>query len=488
MRFVLAITAHVSLFMGFMMLLPLGFALSYGESDALPIGISMGLTIVLSGIATLAFRAPREDISHREGMLITTLIWVLAGFFGALPFFLAKTFGPLGFETFINCLFESVSGFTTTGSSVLGATVPIESVGKGLLMWRSLTQWLGGMGIIVIAVAILPMLGLGGMQLFRAEASGHLHEKLRPRIRETAMALWGVYVVVSLIEMIMLKGGGMSLFDAICHTFTTISTGGFSTKDASIAFFRSTYIDTVIIVFMFIGATSFSLHFKAWTKGVGAYLRDPQFGYFTAFFVAGSAFVVLCLYGSGTYASLAEAVKYGFFQAASLMTCTGFATADYNNWPAAAQLALLIFMLMGGCAGSTAGAIKTIKIVLLFKYAKREIMRLIHPSVFAAVKFGGKVIQKNILESVLAFFVFYLFIFVLATILLALGGMNMDEAAFSTASAMGNVGPGIGATGAIGNYYAIPLFSKCVLIACMIVGRLEIFTVLVILTPGFWKK
>lgn len=488
MKFVLAVTAHVSLFMGFMMLLPLGFALAYGESDALPIGISMGLTILVSGIVTLALRVPKGDITHREGMLITTLIWVLAGLFGALPFFLAKTFGPFGFENFINCFFESVSGFTTTGASVLGATVPIESVGKGLLMWRSLTQWLGGMGIIVIAVAILPMLGLGGMQLFRAEASGHLQEKLRPRIRETAIALWAAYVVISLIETILLMGGDMSLYEALCHTFTTMATGGFSTRDASVAAFHSTYIDAVIMLFMFLGASSFSLHYIAWTRDIRAYFRDSQFRYYFAFTVGGIVIITLILFVTGTYDSLLDAIRYGSFQSISIMTTTGFATADYDKWPAAIQLILLLFMFMGGSAGSTTSAIKTIRVVLLCKYAYREIVRTIHPKVFAAVKLGGRVIQKNALESISAFFIFYMLIFVVSSLIVSLDNLSAIEAVSAVAATQGNVGPGLGSIGPTGNYFALSMLSKCVLIACMIVGRLELFTVLVILTPGFWKK
>lgn len=488
MRLVVAIVAHVSLFIGLAMLLPLAFSLYYGGSDSVPIAISMALTIIPAGIVSLALRVPKDDLSRREGMLITTLIWVLAGFFGALPFFVAEVFGPFSFENFVNCFFESASGFTTTGASVMGATVKIESVAKGLLMWRSLTQWLGGMGIIVIAVAILPLLGVGGMQLFRAEASGHLHEKLRPRIRETAMALWGIYVIISLLETILLMGGGMSLYEAMCHTFTTMATGGFSTRDASIAAFGSTYIDIIIMIFMFLGASSFSLHYIAWTRSIKSYFRDSQFRYYFAFTFAGIAIITLTLFFSGTYESIFDSLKYGAFQSISIMTTTGFVTADYNNWPYGVQLLLLLFMFIGGCAGSTTSAIKTIRVVLLWKYAYREIVRLIHPKVFAAVKLGGRVVHKNALESISAFFIFYMLIFIVSSLIVAWEGLSALDAMSAVAATLGNVGPGLGVVGPTGNYYALPILSKLVLTADMIVGRLELFTVLVILTPGFWKK
>lgn len=488
MRFVLTISAHVSLFIGLAMLLPLAFSLYYGDGDAVPLAISMGLTIIPAGLVSIFLRVPKDDLTRREGMLITTMIWLLAAFFGALPFFISNTFGAPSFENFINCFFESASGFTTTGASVLGATVKIESIGKGLLMWRSLTQWLGGMGIIVIAVAILPLLGVGGMQLFRAEASGHLHEKLRPRIRETAMALWAIYVVISLLETILLMGGGMTLYEALCHTFTTMATGGFSTRDASIAAFGSTYIDIIIMIFMFLGASSFSLHYIAWTRGIKAYFRDSQFRYYFAFTIVGLLIITLILYFSGTYKSIGDAFRYGSFQSISIMTTTGFVTADYDNWPFAIQLLLLLFMFMGGCAGSTTSAIKTIRVVLLCKYAYREIVRLIHPKVFATVKLGGRVIHKNALESISAFFIFYMLIFIVSSLVVSLEGLSPIEATSAVAATLGNVGPGLGSVGPTGNYFALPPLSKCLLTACMIVGRLELFTVLVILTPGFWKK
>jgi trk system potassium uptake protein TrkH len=488
MRFILAFSAHVVFFVGIAMAIPLAISIAMGEADAAPIAWAMAFSCGLSGLVWLTIRVPKEDLTRREGMMIATLAWLLAGIFGALPYFFAGIFGPMGAENFLNCLFESLSGFTTTGSSVLGATVPIESLGKGILFWRSLTHWLGGMGIIVLAIAILPLLGVGGMELFRAEAAGHLQEKLRPRIRETALTLWVIYVIITAVSTVLLLTGGMDLFDALCHSFAAIASGGFSTHDASIAAFHSRFIEIVLMGVMFAGTVNFSLHYIAWTKRPIAYLRDEQFRYYAAFLVGGIIFVSASLYFAGTYASPGGALRYGSFQAVSIMTTTGFSTADYNGWPAAPQLALLLFMIMGGCAGSTAGALKTMRVVLLFKYAYREIVRLVHPKVFAAVKMDGRVVHKNILESVAAFFVFYMLTFIAAVLIVASSGMRLDESLYGVAATMGGVGPAIGSIGSMGNYFAVPVVAKVVFMACMLIGRLEIFTVFVLLAPIFWRK
>ncbi|MBN1283176.1 MAG: TrkH family potassium uptake protein [Proteobacteria bacterium] len=485
---ILGITAHVAFFVGIAMVVPLGVALYYGEGDATPIAWSMAVTVAVSGLASLAFKAPEDEISRREGMLITTMTWIAVSAFGALPLFLAKTLGPMNAENFLNCLFESVSGFTTTGSSILGASVPIEKVPHGLLFWRSFTHWLGGMGIIVLAVAILPMLGVGGMQLFRAEASAHMHERLRPRIRECAIALWAVYAIITVLGTVLYLAGGMPLFDSLCHTFAALASGGFSTKDASIGYYRSFYIEAVSMFIIFLGTVSFSIHYLAWSKSLKSYWRDSQFRYYVAFLLIGILFVCVVLYFGGGYASPLHAVRYGTFQAMSIMSTTGFAIVDSNPWPAAARIALIFFMFTGGCIGSTAGAIKVARVVLLFKFAYREIVRLIHPKVFAAVKLGGKVVHRNVLESIAAFFGFYMLLYVVFVIAVASLGLTLEEAASGVAATMGGVGPGFGQLGTMGNYFNVPIGAKAIFIACMLLGRLEIFTILVILSPAFWKK
>ncbi len=490
MRFglILAVLARLNLFVGLAMLAPIIFAWQDAHRDLVPISIAMGITLAISGGVSLFFRSSKGDISHREGMMIVALGWATAGFFGALPFFIAKIFGPMNVENLINSYFESISGFTTTGASVLGATVSIESLSRGILFWRSLTHWLGGMGIIVLAVAILPYLGVGGMQLFHAEAPGPTKEKLRPRIRETAATLWLVYVMLSAVETFLLMLAGMSLFDALCHTFGTMATGGFSTRNASVGAFHSGTIDLIIIVFMFLAGANFSLHYLALTGKLKTYWRNSEFRYYFGIVIAAVFALSAVLYLSGTYTSIIDSIRYGAFQSISIMTTTGFATADFELWPIVLQLMLLTFMFIGGCAGSTGGSIKIVRIVLLFKYAYRELFRLVHPRAFASVKFGGKVVHKDILESIGGFFVLYMCIFVISSIIIAGMGMDLITSLSSVAATLGNIGPGLGIVGPTEHYFAIPLLGKVLLIFCMILGRLEIYTVLILLVPEFWKK
>ena len=394
----------------------------------------------------------------------------------------------MNLPNFVNCLFESISGFTTTGASVLGATVEIESVGKGLLFWRSFTHWLGGMGIIVLAVAILPLLGVGGMQLFHAESPGPTKEKLFPRIRETAATLWGIYVLLSIIEVLLLMGAGMTVFDSLCHTFGTMATGGFSTMNASIGAYHSSLIDIIIIVFMFLAGANFSLHYLAITGRIQAYWKNSEFRYYFAITIASILLLSGILYVSGTYENILSALKYGSFQTVSIMTTTGYATADFELWPVVLQFLLLLFMFIGGCAGSTGGSIKIVRIVLLFKYAYRELFRLVHPRAFAAVKLGGKVIHKDVLESVGGFFILYMGLFAVGSVVMTAMGLDIITAISSVAATLGNIGPGLGTVGPAENYYHIPTFGKLVLSFLMILGRLEIYTVIVLFAPEFWKK
>lgn len=490
MRFkmVLAVLARLNFFVGLTMAAPVFFAWQDNGRDLIPIATAMGITVCTSGLLSLIFKSPRDDLSHREGMMIVALGWASAGLFGALPFFISKILGPMNIENFINCFFESISGFTTTGASVLGATVTIESLGRGILFWRSLTHWLGGMGIIVLVVAILPLLGVGGMQLFRAEAPGPTKEKLRPRIRETAATLWLVYVILSAVETALLVLAGMSLFDALCQTFGTISGGGFSTRNASIAAFHSGTIDVIIIIFMLLGGTNFSLHYLALSGKPKAYWYNSEFRYFIVIVIMSILIMSAGLFISGTYESIIDSIRYGSFQVVSIITTTGYSTADFELWPIALQLIILTLMFFGSCSGSTSGSIKIVRIVMLFKYAYREIFRLVHPKSFAAVKLGGKVVHKDVLESIAGFFILYMVIFVTASILMGTMGMDIITSLSSVATTLGNIGPGLGTVGPTEHYFGVPLLGKIVLIFCMILGRLEVYTVLILLVPEFWKK
>ena len=490
MRFgmLVAVLSRINLFIGAAMVVPTACALAYGENSWVPLAQAAALTIGICGLLSLIFRMPKEELTHREGMTIVTLGWLTASFFGSLPYIFGDLLGPISFDNAVNCIFESVSGFTTTGASVLGTAVPIESVERGLLLWRSMTQWMGGMGIIVLAIAIMPLLGVGGMQLFRSEAPGPTKEKLRPRIRETAATLWMVYLTFTALEAFLLMLGGMDLFDAICHSFTTMSTGGFSTRDASIGAFGSAYVDCIIMFFMLLSGANFALHYYALTGKIKNYWHSTEFKAFLLIVSCAALATSAFLMADAAYPGPLETLRRGAFQAVSIMTTTGFATADFEAWPYAPQILLLLLMFIGGCAGSTSGSLKIARVVLLARYAYREIFRLVHPHSFAAVKFDRMVVHKDVLESVCGFFILFISAFVIGSLAMAGMGVDILTSVSSVASALGNIGPGLGTVGPAENYHHLPAASKMLLSALMILGRLEIYTVLIILVPEFWKK
>ena len=485
---VLGILGRLNLLIALAMLAPIFVAWQYQEADLIPLAKAFGITVLVSALFALLFRPPKKDLTHREGIMIVTFGWVTAGLFGALPFILTNTFGIFGLESFVNSFFESISGLTTTGASVLGTHRTIESLSHGLLFWRSLTHWLGGMGIIVLTIAILPLLGVGGMQLYKAEMPGPMAEKLKPRIRQTAMTLWLVYIILTIIEVILLKLGGMSLFDSFCHTFGTIATGGFSTKTASIGFYPSAYIQWVVLIFMICAGTNFSLHYLSLNSKFKCYWKSHEFRYYIGIILACTAGFSLWLYYGKYYPSIGEAIQKGAFQVVAIITTTGYATADFEQWPLGIQFILFFLMFFGGCAGSTSGSIKIIRTILLVKYAYREIFKLVHPKAFASIKFGNQVIHKDILQSISGFFILYMGLFVICSIIMASLGLDIITAFSSVAATIGNIGPGLGSVGPSDNYFHIPIIGKTVLIFCMILGRLEIYTVLVLLIPTFWKK
>jgi trk system potassium uptake protein TrkH len=384
----------------------------------------------------------------------------------------------------VDAFFESVSGFTTTGSSIL---TNIESVSKGLLFWRSFIQWLGGMGIIVLSVAILPFLGVGGMQLYRAEVPSPVPDKLKPRIRDTATILWKVYALISLAEIFFLMIGGVSLFDAMCHAFTTMPTGGFSTKNASIAHFDSVYFDTVIIVFMLLAGINFSLHYQFLRGKPLAFWRDSECRFFLGTVLFLIAVVTFDVYGT-VYETVGRALRYGAFQVVSIVTTTGYATADYELWPTMSQLILLLCMFLGASAGSTGGGMKCLRVMLYLKYCYKELFSLIHPRAVKHIKVGGMPVPEDVVRSVLGFMGLYIGLFVFCTVLMASMGVDMITSIASVAATIGNIGPGLGAVGPVDNYSQIPYLGKWVLIWCMLLGRLEIYTVIILLVPEFWRK
>jgi trk system potassium uptake protein TrkH len=479
-RFILKIIGILTIFFGLTMIFPLIVGFYYREGSVVPFLKSMGLTVISGLLLYLAFRKEHvEVISQREGMAVVTVGWTMVGLFGAVPFF----FGGAYFS-FTDAFFESASGFTTTGASVL---TNIEGLSKGLLFWRSFIQWLGGMGIIVLSVAILPFLGVGGMQLYKAEVPTPVPDKLKPRIRDTAMILWKVYALISAAEVVLLLVGGMTLYDALCHTFTTMPTGGFSTKNASIAHFDSVYIDCVVIFFMLLAGINFSLHYQMLRGKPLAFWRDSECRFFLGAILILSLAVSLNIFGK-VYQSFTEALQYGVFQVVSIVTTTGYATADYEKWPAMSQLILLLCMFMGASAGSTGGGMKCLRILLCFKYCYKELFTLIHPHAVSHVKIGGKPVSEDVMRSVLGFLALYVGLFALSSVVLAGLGVDFTTAFTAVASAIGNIGPGFGMVGPVENYAQIPVAGKWLLIWCMLLGRLEIFTVIILLVPEFWRK
>jgi trk system potassium uptake protein TrkH len=479
-QFILNVLGALLFFFGLTMILPLLVGFYYRDQSLFPLLASMTVTVFSGLLPYFIFRKVRvEVINQREGMAIVALGWSAVGLFGALPFYLGDTC-----FTFTDAVFESVSGFTTTGASIL---TNIEAVSKGLLFWRSFIQWLGGMGIIVLSVAILPFLGVGGMQLYKAEVPSPVPDKLKPRIRDTAMILWKVYALISLIQVLMLKLGGMSLYDAFCHTFTTMPTGGFSTKNSSIAHFDSVYFDGVFILFMLLAGINFSLHYQMLQGKTMAFWQDSECRFFLGVVVLITFVVSLNVYGS-VYETIADALRYGAFQVVSIVTTTGFATADYEQWPAMSRLILLLCMFLGASAGSTGGGMKCLRIMLCFKYCYKELFLLIHPHAVSHVKIGGKLVPDDVMRSVLGFLALYVGLFVLSSVLLAGLGVDFTTSFASVAATIGNIGPGFGRVGPVENYAQIPMLGKWLLIWCMLLGRLEIFTVIILVVPEFWRK
>ena len=478
--YITSIIGILLLFLGSTMALPLVCSHIYSDGSLGPIGLAMGITLMTGTL--LYFISNRPDIEYinpREGIAIVALGWTAIGFFGALPFY----FGEAEFG-FTDAMFESVSGFTTTGSSVL---TNIEKVSKSLLFWRSFIQWLGGMGIIVLSLAILPFLGVGGMQLFKAEVPSPVPDKLTPRLSASAKILWGVYAMFSLVEVLALMAGGMELYDALCHAFTTMPTGGFSTKNASVAGFDSAYIDFVIVFFMVLAGINFSLHYQLLRGRTLIFWRDSECRFFLMLCAGLTLLVTLDLYGD-VYDSLASAFRYAAFQVVSIVTTTGYATADYELWPGLSQSIIFFCMFLGASAGSTGGGMKCARIMVCAKYCYRELFTLIHPRSVVQLKINDAVVPDHVIKSIMGFLGIYMMLFVVCSLLLGAMGVDMMTALGAVASCIGNIGPGFGTVGPVDNFAHLPMAGKWLLLWCMLLGRLEIYTVIILLVPEFWKK
>ena len=475
---VLNTLGSILLFLGISMIFPLLYALYYHEKAISAFIISMIITVTV-GILLKKLFSPLEPIRIKEGFAIACLGWIVAAAFGALPFMFAGTF-----TNFIDAYFESMSGFTTTGATVIAA---IEGNPYSILFWRDFIQWLGGMGIIVLVVAILPPLGVGGMQLFKSEVPGPEPDRLKPKIKDTAKLLWRVYIVISALEVGCLYLSGMSLFDALTNMFGTMATGGFNPRNLSIAAYGNPFIEIIITFFMLIAGANFSLHYKVLHGDIKSLFKDKEFIFYCGIILF-SIFAISTELRLYVYKSVFTALRYATFQVVSIITTTGFVTADFDTWPAFSKTILLALMFIGGCAGSTGGAIKNIRIMLLLKQAAREFKKLIHPQAITPIRLGNKTISEEVMRNITSFFFLYIFIFVICSFIMSALGLDMVSASASVAATLGNVGPGLGIVGPTKTYTLIPPLGKIVLTICMLLGRLEIYTVLVLIVPEFWKK
>ncbi len=443
-------------------------------------GLAAGCAISLAAaiLIWMLTRGPIE-LSRRDGFGVATFGWLLAAVFGALPYVISGTISQP-----IPAVFETMSGFTTTGASVLSN---LESLPKGILFWRAMTHFFGGMGVLVLCAAILPFLKVGGMHVYHAEMPGPSKDRLTPRIASTAKLLWGAYLLFCVLETVLLRFGGMSWFDAWCHTCATMATGGFSTRTASVGAYGSLYLETVIVCFMFIAGTNFVLHLKLLRGRPFEYLRDSEFRIYFLVWLSACLILTLNIWGY-TYESLGESLRAAFFQGTSIMTTTGFYTADFNAWPATSRILLVLLMFVGGCAGSTGGGVKNIRILVVVKALFREIFLYMRPSAVKKVKVGGATVKQESVSNIVAFLMIFVILFAVGSLIMTAFTPDLGTAISSTIACLGNIGPGLNAVGATQNYAEIPSTGQAILLFFMLLGRLELYTVLVIFSPGFWKK
>lgn len=462
-----------------MFLLCAAISLCYGEQDYQYFLYTILLNTLVGGVLLICSRGAENRLTRRDGYCIVTFTWFLFTLFGMLPFYFSG-----GIPSVTDAFFETMSGFTTTGATILD---DIESLSHGLLFWRSLTQWIGGLGIVFFTIAVLPIFGGGTIQLFSAEAIGVTHDKTHPRIDVMAKWLWMIYAILTVVETMLLMIGGMSFFDAVCHSFSTTATGGYSTKQASVAYWNSPFIEYVIAIFMILSGINFSLYFMC-LKGKGKRLfQDDEFRWFMKSVSILTLVITLALVFQNHY-DWEKAFRRALFQVATAHTSCGFATDDYNLWPSFTWMLLIFAMLSGGCTGSTSGGIKNMRLMILARNIKNEFKRMLHPRAVLPVRVNRQVISPSIIASVNTFFVFYLFCALVGWTLLMFFGVGLTEAMSTVISSLGNVGPGLGAFGPAFSWAALPDAAKWVLSFLMLIGRLELFAVLLLFYSGFWER
>ncbi len=486
---VLGVLGSFLFFLGILIMLPILISAYYGDGLWLSFTVTSVGSIIVGGAAWKLFK-PNTELLARDAFLIVALTWFLSSLVGAVPFWLS---GVL--PSYTDAVFETMSGLTTTGATIFGgetsfgySNINIEEIPKSLLFWRSLTHWLGGMGIIVLTIAILPLLGIGGMQLFQAETPGPTADKLTPRVQQTAKLLWFVYAGLTMIEFVLLwLHPSMDWFDALNHAFSTMATGGFSTKNASVEAYDSVYIEVVITLFMFLAGASFALHFRLFRGEVRHVANDRELRFYTYIVVIATLFITTSLVMNGNY-EIGNALRYASFQAVAIITTTGFGSNDYELWPYFAQFMLFVLFFTGGCAGSTGGGVKMIRWLILLKNSVNEFKQILHPKAILPLRIGHKVVDPGVLRTVLSFFILYILVFGIGALLLSLTGLDLLSAAGASISSLGNIGPAFGQFGPTENYSIVSPFGKWVMIFLMMTGRLELFTVLVLFSRSFWKQ
>jgi len=471
------VLGYILLIIAMAMLPPLIISIITGQSDTFAFLISISVTGII-GFGLKSIPTKKNVIKVKEGLVIVTLGWLFASLFGALPFYLSGSV-----PTIVDAFFETVSGFTTTGATII---TDIEVLPYGILFWRSFSHWIGGMGILVVAVAVLPMIGAGGFHIFKAESPGPIADKIVPRMKDTAKILYSTYIVITLAEFILLMFGGMTPFEAIVHTFATLGTGGFSTRNGSIGAFNSSYIIVVISIFMIMSGTNFSLYYDLFKGKWRDVIKNSELRLYLSIIAISVLFITIDT-NLSFYHNWFDAFKHSLFQTSSIITTTGYTTADYEQWSTFSQGILFVLMFVGGSAGSTGGSIKVMRILVLIKLIKRELTKILHPRAILSVRVGGHSVSDDTIHNISSFFMLYMLIFAFGTILISLEGIGLLGAASSVAATLGNIGPGFGFVGPTHTYADFSVPAKLLLSFFMLLGRLELFTVIALLTPKFWK-
>lgn len=470
------VLGNILVLQSILMMPSLAIALSNQGDDVRAFILSI-LIVAVIGFLLSRKKFSNKHINPKEGLAIVTLSWIAISVLGALPLYLS------GYASYIDALFETVSGFTTTGATIFS---DVEMLPKGLLFWRSFSHWIGGMGILVFTLSLLPALGIGGFQIFKAESPGPVAGKIAPKMRDTAKILYGTYLTITILEVVFLLFGGMSLFESLVYTFGTVGTGGLATKNASVGAYDSVYLQMVIGIFMLISGINFSIYYSLYKgKGLDALKNEEMKLYLGIILIA---VILITLNISGMYDNIAIALKDAFFQVTSITTTTGYSTTDFNLWPSFSKAILVFLMFMGGSAGSTAGGMKVIRFLVLFKLIKREVSMIFHPRAIIPIKINGKVMPDETITSINSFMSLYILLLAFSTILISLEGLDLVSSFTSVAATIGNIGPGLNLVGPSSNFVAFSNFSKLYFSLLMLLGRLELFTVLALLAPRNWRQ